>query len=151
VLVVEDDGTIASFVAGGLREAGFTVDVAADGASGYEMASGEQYDAAIVDIMLPGLDGWRDFDSRQACPAPAGCESSRVLREILWPPSLLGISISAATCSPPTPFCDHRRNGCRVAFANWHEPMSRYFAGLTIDCQFDGRRQDFIRHGREGL
>ena len=57
ILVIEDDAAIAGFVARGLREAGHTVDVAADGLSGFEMAAGEPFDAAIVDIMLPGLDG----------------------------------------------------------------------------------------------
>ncbi len=57
LLLVEDDATIADFVARGLRESGYTTDVAADGPTGYEMASAEHYDAAIVDVMLPGLDG----------------------------------------------------------------------------------------------
>jgi two-component system OmpR family response regulator len=57
VLMVEDDATIASFVAKGLQEAGFTVDRAGDGPTGLEMAVGTSYDAAIVDVMLPGLDG----------------------------------------------------------------------------------------------
>jgi two-component system OmpR family response regulator len=57
VLLVEDDATIADFVARGLTEAGYAVDVAADGERGYELAASGQYDAAIVDIMLPRLDG----------------------------------------------------------------------------------------------
>ena len=57
VLVIEDDEAIAGFVARGFREAGHTVDVASDGASGFAMLTGELYDAAIVDIMLPGVDG----------------------------------------------------------------------------------------------
>lgn len=57
ILLVEDDATIADFVARGLRESGYTVDVAGDGLTGYEMAAAEKYDAAIVDVMLPGLDG----------------------------------------------------------------------------------------------
>jgi two-component system OmpR family response regulator len=57
VLVVEDDPGIATFVEKGLREAGYAVDVAADGASGFQMAAHEPYAAAIVDLMLPGLDG----------------------------------------------------------------------------------------------
>ena len=57
VLVVEDDATIADFIARGLRESAYTVDVAADGHSGFEMASGEHYDAAVIDLMLPRLDG----------------------------------------------------------------------------------------------
>jgi two-component system, OmpR family, response regulator len=57
LLVVEDDETIARFVAGGLREAGYTVDCAADGATGLSMALAERYDLAIIDLMLPALDG----------------------------------------------------------------------------------------------
>jgi two-component system, OmpR family, response regulator len=57
VLVVEDDKKIASFVANGLKQSGFAVDHRADGESGLEMARSVPYDAAVVDIMLPKLDG----------------------------------------------------------------------------------------------
>ena len=57
LLVVEDDATIASFVVKGLQEAGFAVDHAADGPQGLRLALTEPYDAAIVDLMLPGRDG----------------------------------------------------------------------------------------------
>jgi DNA-binding response OmpR family regulator len=57
VLIVEDDDTIASFVAKGLEEAGFAVDRAGDGNVGLEMALATPYDAAVVDVMLPGKDG----------------------------------------------------------------------------------------------
>lgn len=57
VLVVEDDDKIASFVARGFKEAGFAVDVAGDGADGLHLALSQPYGAAVVDIMLPGLDG----------------------------------------------------------------------------------------------
>ena len=57
VLVVEDDEAIASFLVKGLREAGFAVDHAANGGEGLHMASSEPYAAAVVDVMLPGLDG----------------------------------------------------------------------------------------------
>lgn len=56
-LLVEDDAVIADFVAGGLREAGFTVDVAGDGEKGLEMALAGGFDVAVVDLMLPRLDG----------------------------------------------------------------------------------------------
>jgi two-component system, OmpR family, response regulator len=57
VLVVEDDETIASFVIKGLREAGFAADHARDGQEGLDLALAQPYDAAVVDLMLPGLDG----------------------------------------------------------------------------------------------
>jgi len=57
VLVVEDDEKIASFIAKGLREAGFAVDTSGNGAEGLQMALGDVYSAAVVDIMLPELDG----------------------------------------------------------------------------------------------
>jgi two-component system OmpR family response regulator len=56
-LVVEDDPTIADFVARGLREAGFAVDVANDGQRGLSLALETRPDVAIVDVMLPGRDG----------------------------------------------------------------------------------------------
>src|SRR3954471_7877167 len=61
-LIIEDDRTIADFVARGLREAGFAVDVAADGDAGLELASTEPYDLAIVDLMLPKRDGLSVID-----------------------------------------------------------------------------------------
>jgi two-component system OmpR family response regulator len=57
VLVVEDDPKIGSFVAGGLRQHGFAVDLAANGDDALALGTVTAYDAAIVDIMLPGLDG----------------------------------------------------------------------------------------------
>jgi two-component system OmpR family response regulator len=66
VLIVEDDATIADFVAKGLSEAGYAVDVAADGERGMEMAIRGAYDAAIVDLMLPRLDGLALIDRIRA-------------------------------------------------------------------------------------
>lgn len=57
ILLVEDDIVIASFVVKGLKEAGYTVDHATNGEDGLHLALTESYDAAIVDIMLPKLDG----------------------------------------------------------------------------------------------
>ena len=57
VLVVEDDKKIASFVVKGLKQAGFAVDHASDGEDGMHLALHESYDAAVVDIMLPKLNG----------------------------------------------------------------------------------------------
>jgi two-component system OmpR family response regulator len=57
ILVVEDDAKIASFVEKGLRQAGYAVDTVSDGEEGLAMAQFNPYDAAVVDIMLPGMDG----------------------------------------------------------------------------------------------
>lgn len=57
LLLVEDDLEIATFIMKGLKEAGFAVDHAADGEDGLHLASTVPYDAAIIDIMLPTLDG----------------------------------------------------------------------------------------------
>src|SRR5688572_7183511 len=57
VLLVEDDVKIAEFVRNGLVQEGFAVDHAADGLGGLSLASQAPYDAAVIDLMLPGLDG----------------------------------------------------------------------------------------------
>jgi len=57
LLLVEDDLQIASFIMKGLKQAGFVIDHAIDGEDGLHMALNEPYDAAIIDIMLPKLDG----------------------------------------------------------------------------------------------
>jgi two-component system OmpR family response regulator len=58
VLVVEDDPKIASFVVKGLKQSGFAVDHAADGEAALDLAAGVDYDAAVVDVMLPKLEGF---------------------------------------------------------------------------------------------
>ena len=57
LLVVEDDAKISSFVIKGLEQSGFAVDHASNGKEGLFLAQTEPYDAAIIDVMLPGLDG----------------------------------------------------------------------------------------------
>jgi two-component system OmpR family response regulator len=57
VLVVEDDAKIASFLVRGLKQAGYAVDHAPEGDTGLALAQSTDYDAAIVDVMLPHLDG----------------------------------------------------------------------------------------------
>jgi len=59
ILIIEDDEQIASFIIKGLKQAGFAADNASDGEEGLRRALTKSYDAAIVDIMLPKLDGLR--------------------------------------------------------------------------------------------
>jgi two-component system OmpR family response regulator len=57
ILVIEDDSKIASFIVNGLKQSGFAVDHCSDGEDGLARAQSISYDAAVVDIMLPKLDG----------------------------------------------------------------------------------------------
>ncbi len=59
ILVVEDDASIRRFITGALEEAGHLPEEAAQGTQGLEKASERPYDAAIVDLMLPDIDGFQ--------------------------------------------------------------------------------------------
>src|SRR5881275_2041357 len=58
LLVVEDEPKTAAFVRKGLAEHGCAVDVARDGEEGLRLAQSGDYDLVILDVMLPGRDGW---------------------------------------------------------------------------------------------
>jgi two-component system copper resistance phosphate regulon response regulator CusR len=58
ILLVEDQATAAAYLTQGLREAGISADVALNGADGLHRILTGSYDLAILDVMLPGLDGW---------------------------------------------------------------------------------------------
>ncbi len=58
ILVVEDENKTAAYVRKGLTESGFVVDVAEDGTAGLDFARASDYDLIVLDIMLPGKDGW---------------------------------------------------------------------------------------------
>ena len=57
ILVIEDDRKIGSFLQKGLQEAGYAVDLTSDGEAGLDAMQSGVYDAAVVDLMLPKLDG----------------------------------------------------------------------------------------------
>ena len=57
ILVIEDDPEVAAYLVKGLKEQGHSVDHAEDGNNGLFLASSEDYDAMIIDRMLPHLDG----------------------------------------------------------------------------------------------
>ena len=59
ILVVEDENKTGDYLRQGLIEAGFNVDLARDGHDGLHLALSEDYELAILDVMLPGLDGWQ--------------------------------------------------------------------------------------------
>ncbi|HSH38982.1 MAG TPA: heavy metal response regulator transcription factor [Chthoniobacterales bacterium] len=58
ILLIEDEIKTAAFLSKGLREAGFSVDIASDGEAGVEQAVSARHDLLIVDVMLPKKDGW---------------------------------------------------------------------------------------------
>jgi two-component system copper resistance phosphate regulon response regulator CusR len=59
ILLLEDERKTAAFLAKGLREGGFTVEIARDGETGLQSALSTPHDLLIVDVMLPGKDGWQ--------------------------------------------------------------------------------------------
>src|SRR5689334_9804920 len=83
VLVVEDEPKMAALVARGLREDGHTANVADRGETALWMAEADEYDAIVLDVMLPGLDGF---------------ETCRRLRERgVWSPVLMLTARDAIT------------------------------------------------------
>jgi two-component system copper resistance phosphate regulon response regulator CusR len=58
ILIIEDEAKTAAYLQKGLSEEGFVADTAATGDEGYKLASGNPYDLIILDVMLPGRDGW---------------------------------------------------------------------------------------------
>ena len=75
VLVVEDEVKMAALIRRGLTEQGLTVDVAGTGEDAVGMAGASTYDAIVLDVILPGIDGF------EAC--------RRLRREGIWSPVLM--------------------------------------------------------------
>ena len=63
ILIVEDEPKTGDYLRQGLSEAGFVVDLAQDGTDGLHLALQGEYDLVILDVMLPGLDGWQVLQS----------------------------------------------------------------------------------------
>ncbi len=59
ILIVEDEAKTGDYLKQGLSESGFVVDLARDGVDGLHLALSETYDLAVLDVMLPRLDGWQ--------------------------------------------------------------------------------------------
>jgi two-component system copper resistance phosphate regulon response regulator CusR len=59
ILIVEDEQKAGDYLKQGLSEAGFMVDLTRDGLDGLHLALTDDYDLLILDVMLPGLDGWQ--------------------------------------------------------------------------------------------
>lgn len=58
ILIIEDDPKTGDYLRKGLRESGYAVDLARTGTDGLHLATQQAYDLVILDVMLPGMDGW---------------------------------------------------------------------------------------------
>ncbi len=63
ILILEDEQKTGDYLKQGLTEAGFIADLARDGTDGFHLAVTEHYDLVILDVMLPGMDGWQILKS----------------------------------------------------------------------------------------
>jgi two-component system copper resistance phosphate regulon response regulator CusR len=59
ILVIEDDPKTGDYLKKGLKESGYAVDLARTGTDGLHMALADDYDLVVLDVMLPGVDGWQ--------------------------------------------------------------------------------------------
>jgi DNA-binding response OmpR family regulator len=66
IAVIEDEATIAAAVAARLRAEGYAVEVAGDGPAGVELCRRFRPDLVVLDLMLPGVDGWRVIETARA-------------------------------------------------------------------------------------
>ncbi|MGI8894648.1 MAG: heavy metal response regulator transcription factor [Casimicrobiaceae bacterium] len=71
ILIVEDEVKTGDYVKQGLTEAGFVVDLFGDGTDGLHAALNEDYDLVVLDVMLPGLDGWEILKAMRNAQKPA--------------------------------------------------------------------------------
>ena len=79
VLIVEDETKTGDYLRQGLREAGYTADLARNGVDGLHLAMTGDHDLLILDVMLPGLDGWQILDAlrRAHKDVPVLCLTAR--------------------------------------------------------------------------
>lgn len=59
ILIIEDDPKTGDYLKKGLRESGYAVDLSRTGTDGLQMALTNRYDLVVLDVMLPGIDGWQ--------------------------------------------------------------------------------------------
>jgi two-component system copper resistance phosphate regulon response regulator CusR len=79
ILVIEDERKTAAYLRKGLSEHGYVVDVVHHGSEGLHLAQTGEYDAVLLDVMLPGQDGWSILSTlrRERCHTPVLCLTAR--------------------------------------------------------------------------
>lgn len=79
ILIIEDEPKTASYLRKGLSEHGFVVDLAERGDEGLHLAQSGRYDAILLDVMLPGRDGWSILATLrgEGCRTPVLCLTAR--------------------------------------------------------------------------
>jgi two-component system copper resistance phosphate regulon response regulator CusR len=78
ILVVEDEPKTSAYLRKGLAEQGYVVDTSADGRDGLHLATTGHYDLILLDVMLPGVDGWKVLEGiREHSPTPVLFLSAR--------------------------------------------------------------------------
>lgn len=80
ILVVEDEVKTADYLRKGLSESGYHVDVALNGLDGQHLAQEFEFDLIILDVMLPGLDGWQLLQIIRRKQQTRCCSSPRAMR-----------------------------------------------------------------------
>lgn len=95
VLVVDDDPDIARFVEVNLRGDGYVVDIATDGEQGLERALAQPPDLALVDVMMPGMDGFQLVEHLRADPRTSGMSIIMLTAKSLTADKVLGLTAGA--------------------------------------------------------
>ena len=97
ILIVEDEPKTGAYLKQGLSEAGFSVDLACNGVDGLHLALTDHHDLAILDVMLPGIDGWAVLAALKTDPLT---KNIPVVMVTMLSERGLGIALGAADFLP---------------------------------------------------
>lgn len=115
ILVIEDESRLASYLKKGLSESGYVVDVAEDGIDGQHLAVEGQYDLVVLDVMLPGIDGFevlRRLREHKSTPVLMLTARDKVEDRVQ---GLKGGRTTISSSRSPLPNCSHASRRCCVA------------------------------------
>lgn len=144
ILVAEDHPSLARSLCDGLRDEGYAVDITFDGAEALYLASTHPYDCVVLDIMLPGLDGWQVLQQLRAASRhiPVLCLTARdgVADRVR------GLDLGADDYLPKPFEWEELLARIRAAIRHGHrQPSSVLVIG---DLEIDTVRKSVVRAGR---